>query len=94
MISLPRGVLGRTTMITKRVEESLVYESPDGGKTVYVRKSGDLSKTMIVKDPEEEFYIRWMLWRKIIEASAHNTALKDLLVKAEMVYAVIKEQKS
>ena len=81
-------------MIIKTIEEVTIFESPDGGKTVYSRKSGDTDKTLVYEDPEAKqeklFRQRWVEWRDILEASKTNQGLADLIEKAETFYRLIK----
>lgn len=79
-------------MIIKSVEELTIYESPDGGKTIYSRKSGSTDRTLVREDPEKRAHDRWFMWREILHASEDNQPLKDLIEKAEMIYALIKEE--
>ena len=80
----------------KSVEEVLIFESPDGGKTVYARKPGETDRTLVRTDPqyaaEQEFYQKWLLYRDILNASKDNVALQDLLDKTEMMYKLIKSE--
>lgn len=79
-------------MIIKSVEELTIYESPDGGKTIYARKPGDTERTLIQEDPQKSVHDRWFKWRDILHASEDNVALKDLVEKAELVYEIIKKE--
>ncbi len=78
--------------IIKSIEEITIFESPDGGKTVYARKSGETERTMIIEDPAKKDRDRWLEWRDILEASKDNTALADLIEKAEMIWRLTKNQ--
>jgi hypothetical protein len=76
--------------IIKSIEEITIFESPDGGKTVYARKSGETERTMIIEDPERKYRDRWLEWRDILEASKDNPALADLIEKAELIWRLTK----
>jgi hypothetical protein len=78
--------------IIKSIEEITIYESPDGGKTVYARKSGDTDRTLIREDPDKRVHDRWFKWRDILHMSEDNVTLKDLVEKAEMVYEIVKKE--
>ena len=43
-------------------EPKKIYESPDGGKTVYERNFGETERRLVDDDPEPERYYDWMLW--------------------------------
>ena len=75
----------------KSVEEIVIYESPDGGKTVYSRKSGSANRELVYQDPVVLPLARWHNWREIIYAAEDNVTLNDLIVKVEETYALIKE---
>jgi hypothetical protein len=76
--------------IIKSIEEIWVYESPDGGKTIYRRKSGESNRELIQEDPDKKDRERWLEWRDILEASKDNTALADLIEKAETIWRLTK----
>lgn len=81
-------------MIIKNIEEITIFESPDGGKTIYSRKSGETDRTLVWEDPEAKkeklFQQRWVEWRDILEASKDNSGLADLIEKAEIYYRLLK----
>ena len=78
----------------KNIEEITIFESPDGGKTIYSRKSGETDRTLVWEDPEAKkeklFQERWVEWRDILEASKTNPGLSDLIEKAETFYRLLK----
>jgi len=77
----------------KNIEEIIIYESPDGGKTVYSRNSGSKERMTIIEDPEKPHYDRWYLWKQILLECEKNTALADIVKQAEMVYQIVKDEK-
>jgi hypothetical protein len=79
-------------MITQSIEEYIVYESPDGGKTIYSRKSGSLDRTLIKEDPEKKFTQRWFTWKEMLKLSETEPSLRDAIEQAEIVYALIKKE--
>ena len=80
-------------MIAKSIEELTIYESPDGGKTIYSRKSGSPDRTMIREDASiRDRIMEDQLWYEIRKESQTNTTLADILDKARMVYALIKKE--
>lgn len=76
--------------IIKSIEEITIFESPDGGKTVYARKSGETERKLIIEDPEKKYRDRWLEWRDILEASKENPALADQIEKAELIWRLTK----
>jgi len=75
----------------KSVEEITIYESPDGGKKVYSRKSGSTQRTLILEstDPDHLLRKRWVLWRDILQESTECPALDSLIRQAEMLYEIV-----
>ena len=81
----------------KSCEEIIIYESPDGGKTVYSRKQGEPpnSRTLHSIDPEykkeQELHVRWVNLKEIVFLADTDLTLNDALTKLEMLYALKKE---
>jgi hypothetical protein len=77
-------------MIVSNIEEITIYESPDGGKTVYARKSGETCRVLHSIDPtykkEQEALARWTNLKKIVMTAPDDPALNDLLEKIEIYY--------
>jgi len=59
-----------------------IYESPDGGETVYRRLGGSPNRELI-KVAESQRYIHW---REIQKAAETDEYLADLLDRAEAYY--------
>lgn len=80
----------------KNIEEITIFESPDGGKTIYSRKAGQdhTQRVCIQEDPEKVWRERWLEWRDILEASKTNPGLADLIDKAEVFYRLIKNERN
>ena len=78
-------------------EEIIIYESPDGGKTVYARKSGEPpnSRTLHSIDPawkkEQELNVRWANLKEPVFMADTDPTLNDAISKVEMLYALKKE---
>ena len=79
----------------KSSEEIIIYESPDGGKTVYSRKSGETVRTLHSIDPaykkEQELKLRWANLKEAVFMADTDPTLNDALTKLEMLYALKKE---
>ena len=77
-------------MMIKSAEEIIIYESADGGKTVYSRKMGETNRTLHSVDPEhkkqQELAQHWVKYQDIIRKSETDSGLKDMLDKVEMYY--------
>jgi hypothetical protein len=76
----------------KSIEEVTIYESPDGGKTIYARKSGSVDREMIYQDHCIHYIARWYEWKEILRAAEDNVTLNDLIKRVEEVYALVKEK--
>jgi len=73
----------------KSSEEIIIYESPDGGKTVYSRKSGEptSSRKLHSIDPEYKRQQDLMArWAKLKEAvMMDDPAINDYIEKIEIL---------
>jgi len=76
----------------------MIYESPDGGKTVYERESNSSERNLIMDNrtidgqPLHDHIMESKLWGEIRRAAKTNVALADILEQAKMVYALIKKE--
>lgn len=72
--------------------EQMIYESPDGGHTIYVRKSGEphTSRRLHSESDTAKFLrqeqIDAELWRKIRQAARTNPTLQRALDEAVLIY--------
>lgn len=76
---------------------TLIYESPDGGKTIYAREYGSSTRTLLSKDDAE--YIKGIevgKWQNrikdIVELSHTVPALKDQLDQLHEIYLLVKHE--
>ena len=67
-----------------------IFESPDGGNTVYRREFGKIQRELHSISEEKR---KWdqrleeeMLWVKIAQASRNNPALRAALEQARVIY--------
>lgn len=69
-----------------------IFESPDGGETVYARKQGTTERTMVYQSAKARRAIedrqRTKLWDSIHRASNHDPILKDMLDRIEVYYTL------
>lgn len=72
----------------------MIYESPDGGKTVYGRMVGDAERTLIRQDPELVATLDSIredkLWGEIRRTAKRNAQLNDMLEAVKVYYNLIK----
>ena len=74
-------------MMIKSSEEIVIYESLDGGKTVYSRKSGETASTFRSVDEltrqEEKLASRWVKLKDAV--FLNDPTINDLLEKIEIL---------
>ena len=76
-----------------KYQNNKVYESPDGGETIYEREIGSSVRTLVKENTSKIEQIREdKLWGNIRRAAKTNTTLADILEQAKMVYALIKKE--
>ena len=78
----------------KSSEEIIIYESPDGGKTVYSRKSGSSDRTMIKEDTTQNYITKWYEWKEILKLAETEPSLANAINKAEMLYVLLKKEEN
>ena len=78
----------------KSHEEIVIYESPDGGKTVYSRKSGSSDRTMIKEDTTQNYITKWYQWKEILKLAETEPSLANAINKAEMLYVILKKEEN
>ena len=76
----------------KSSEEIIIYESPDGGKTVYSRKSGSSDRTMVKEDTAQHYITKWYEWKEILKLAETEPSLANAISKAEMLYVLLKKE--
>jgi len=69
-----------------------IYESPDGGETVYRRKPGNITRELHSQSPRtfdlHDRLIEDKLWGNIRRASKTDPALKEMLDQIKMYYTL------
>ena len=77
-------------------KDKFIYETPDGGNTVYARPFGaDLAqRKKVYENPEmleeKAFFERWHMYKDILEISKDNDVLAKLLEQVEILYRLNK----
>ena len=66
--------------------ETYIYESPDGGDTVYRRTPGSLDREMIKESPFRKKMSRNQLWLDIVASAESDPVLKDMLDRIEIYH--------
>lgn len=71
-------------------DKHYIYESPDGGHTVYRRPMGSLKRELvqISEDAQRKSELQQQtnMWIKILEASRTDPALADMLEEIEVYW--------
>lgn len=73
----------------KSCDEIIIYESPDGGKTVYSRKSGS---SELKEDTDKYHVTKWYEWKEILKLAETEPSLANIINKAEMLYVLLKKE--
>ena len=66
--------------------ETYIYESPDGGDTIYRRKSGETDRELVHQGPLQKRLMKEKLWTDIHRASEQDLGLKEMLNQIEIYY--------
>ncbi len=78
----------------KRIQEVTIFESPDGGKTVYVRKPGETVRHLHSVDPtwqkEQALNVRWANLKEAVYMADSDPAMNDLIEKVEIYHQLKK----
>ena len=72
-----------------------IYESPDGGKTVYVRDMGTIHNRTLVPEWSTEHKSdsdELIKYRKILECAKTNVALRDIIDQMHTIYTLVKNE--
>ncbi len=78
----------------KSSEEIIIYESSDGGKTVYSRKSGSSDRTLVKEDTSQHYMAKWYEWKEILKLAETEPSLANAISKAEMLYVILKKEQN
>ena len=82
-------------MLVNKITEVTIYESPDGGRTVYARKAGESVRELYMRDPKLDEELaeieRKQRWQDIFEHRNTITGLKDLCEQIEILYELGKK---
>ena len=77
-------------MMIKSIQEIVIYESPDGGKTVYSRRPGDTSRTLHsideLTEKEKRLTNKWVKLKDAVymDDPVINTLLNQIEILMEL----------
>lgn len=81
-------------MTVSKITEVTIYESPDGGRTVYARRPGDKTRELHLRDPLLEKELaeleRQKRWTEIFHERKSNSILDEMCEKVELFYILSK----
>jgi hypothetical protein len=77
-------------MMVNKITEVTIFESPDGGRTVYARKSGSLHRELHSQDPALQQELKDLekskRWVEIFQTRKDNPELDHLCEQVEILY--------
>jgi hypothetical protein len=76
-------------------EEKIVYESPDGGETIYARPFGTTARVLVSMSPKAWERVNEKeqtdLWRDIREHAKSNPSLQKAIDRVIIIYKLSKD---
>jgi hypothetical protein len=80
--------------IVSKITEAVIYESPDGGETIYIRENGSNHRQLHSQSPRaidlHEQIKEDQLWGQIRRAAKSNPTLQRALDEAILIYQLSK----
>lgn len=77
-------------MQVSKITEVTIFESPDGGRTVYARTPGSKERTLHSQDPKLQLELKELeqqkRWVDIFQARRDNSELDHLCEQVEILY--------
>ena len=77
-------------MMVSKITELTVFESPDGGRTVYARRPGETKRELHWQDPNIQQEIKELesqkRWVDIFQARRDNVELDYLCEQVDLLY--------
>ena len=84
-------------MASDKITEVTIYESPDGGRTVYARRPGSTQRSLYSQDPSLQLELaelgREKRWVDIFGARKSNPELDRLCEQVEILYELGRQLK-
>ncbi|MFZ4600047.1 MAG: hypothetical protein ACOYNN_15520 [Terrimicrobiaceae bacterium] len=83
-------------MEVSKITEVTIFESPDGGRTVYARKPGTIERTLHWQDPKLQQELKELeaqkRWVDIFQARRGNAELDRLCEQVEIIYELGRQE--
>jgi hypothetical protein len=77
-------------MMVNKITEVTIFESPDGGRTVYARQPGSTNRELYSQDPALQQELKDLKkskrWVEILQARQTNPELDHLCEQVEILY--------
>jgi hypothetical protein len=77
-------------MMVNKITEVTIFESPDGGRTVYARQPGNTNRELYSRDPALQQELKDLekskRWVEILQARQDNPELDHLCEQVEILY--------
>jgi hypothetical protein len=84
-------------MQVSKITEVTIFESPDGGRTVYARKPGTTKRELYSQDPALQQELKELetqkRWVDIFQARGNNAELDHLCEQVEIMYELSRRTK-
>ena len=81
-------------MMVNKITEAVIYESPDGGETVYVREPGSTQRQLHSESARainlKEQMRDAQLWNQIHQEAKTNPALQNAIEQVKLIYHLSK----
>jgi hypothetical protein len=82
-------------MEVSKITEVTIFESPDGGRTVYARRPGSQQRELYSQDPKLQLELKELerekRWVDIFGARKDNLELDQLCEQVEILYELRKQ---
>jgi hypothetical protein len=83
-------------MTVSKITEVTIFESPDGGRTVYARNPGNITRELYSRAPvlqkELDELEQSRRWVEILDARKTNLALDELCEQVEILYELSRKE--
>lgn len=71
--------------------DEYIYESPDGGETIYRRKLNSLKRELVDISEKAQLDKDVTDWHEILEAAKDNPVLQNAIERVKMLYHLTKK---
>lgn len=71
--------------------DEYIYESPDGGDTIYRRKLNSLKREVVEISEKSQSKKDLTDWQEILEAAKGNPVLQNAIERVKMLYHLTKK---